>query len=122
MKSIVTGVGRSRHDALVRSIAQKLRTKVPLVNNGDDTSVLTTRKFLFDKSRRHDDDDDDQEQQQRLLVLFGENYLQLKSDLKERKRLYDIDTGAENKLSPKELSRRAAARAGLKLPEVKHFD
>ena len=59
-----------------------LFTKVPLVNNCDDTLVLRTRKFLFDKSRCRDDDD--QDQQQRLLVLFRENYLQLRNDLKER--------------------------------------
>jgi hypothetical protein len=30
--------------------------------------------------------------------------------------LYELDAGAEKKLSPKEMSRRAAARAGLQLP------
>jgi hypothetical protein len=37
-------------------------------------------------------------------------------DLKERARLHELDQGADEKLSPKELSRRAAARAGLQLP------
>ena len=41
----------------------------------------------------------------------------LKQDLKERGRLHELDGGAEKKLTPKELSRRAAARAGLKLPD-----
>jgi hypothetical protein len=41
----------------------------------------------------------------------------LKRDLKERARLHELDQGADEKLSPKELSRRAAARAGLQLPE-----
>ena len=40
----------------------------------------------------------------------------LKKDLKERARLHELDQGADEKLSPKELSRRAAARAGLQLP------
>lgn len=40
----------------------------------------------------------------------------LKMDLKERARLHELDQGADEKLSPKELSRRAAARAGLQLP------
>mmetsp|Transcript_10681 Transcript_10681/g.12384 ORF Transcript_10681/g.12384 Transcript_10681/m.12384 type:complete len:102 (-) Transcript_10681:208-513(-) len=46
----------------------------------------------------------------------------LKQDLKERGRLHEIDGGAEIKLTPKELSMRAAARAGLQLPEETNFD
>ena len=42
----------------------------------------------------------------------------LKSDLTERARLHELDQGADEKLSPKELSRRAAARAGLQLPKL----
>lgn len=42
----------------------------------------------------------------------------LKRDLKERARLHEMDQGADEKLSPKELSRRAAARAGLQLPKL----
>ena len=46
------------------------------------------------------------------------DYFKLKTDLAERERLYEIDAGADNKLTPKELSRRAAARAGLQLPDL----
>ena len=49
------------------------------------------------------------------------NYYILKNDLKERNRLHLLDGGVESKLSPKEMSRRAAARAGLLLPE-EHTD
>mmetsp|Transcript_4325 Transcript_4325/g.6602 ORF Transcript_4325/g.6602 Transcript_4325/m.6602 type:complete len:129 (-) Transcript_4325:275-661(-) len=42
----------------------------------------------------------------------------LKSGLRERGLLHELDGGAEIKLSPKEMSRRAAARAGLQLPET----
>lgn len=42
----------------------------------------------------------------------------LKRDLQERARLHELDQGADEKLSPRELSRRAAARAGLQLPEL----
>jgi hypothetical protein len=52
------------------------------------------------------------------LHKFGGYYQKLLDDLKERKRLLDLDTGAEQVLTPKELSRRAAARAGLQLPEL----
>eukprot|EP00585_Thalassiosira_rotula_P012313 CAMPEP_0196132918 /NCGR_PEP_ID=MMETSP0910-20130528/2349_1 /TAXON_ID=49265 /ORGANISM="Thalassiosira rotula, Strain GSO102" /LENGTH=132 /DNA_ID=CAMNT_0041392573 /DNA_START=87 /DNA_END=485 /DNA_ORIENTATION=+ len=46
------------------------------------------------------------------------DYYILKQDLVERGRLHDLDQGADEKLSPKELSRRAAARAGLQLPKL----
>lgn len=42
----------------------------------------------------------------------------LKADLVERARLHEIDAGADTKLSPMELSKRAAARAGLQLPKM----
>lgn len=45
-----------------------------------------------------------------------QNYQLLLKDLQERGRLYELDRGADEKLTPKELSRRAAARAGLQLP------
>lgn len=45
------------------------------------------------------------------------NFHVLNKDLRERGRLHELDGGVEKKLSPKEMSRRAAARAGLLLPE-----
>lgn len=44
-------------------------------------------------------------------------YYQLRRSIAERAKLYAMDTGAEQVLTPKEISRRAAARAGLQLPE-----
>ena len=49
---------------------------------------------------------------------LAKDYFNLKRDLHERERLQKLDTGAEVQLSPKEMSRRAAARAGLQLPEI----
>ena len=46
------------------------------------------------------------------------NYYHMKCDLVERGRLYKLDTGAEVQLSGTEMSRRAAARAGLQLPKL----
>ena len=46
------------------------------------------------------------------------DFFTLKRDLQERARLHELDQGADEKLSPRELSRRAAARAGLQLPEL----
>jgi len=44
-------------------------------------------------------------------------YYELRRSLAERAKLYELDSGAEAVLSPKEISRRAAARAGLQLPD-----
>lgn len=46
------------------------------------------------------------------------DFYTLQADLFERARLHELDAGADVKLSPKELSRRAAARAGLQLPNL----
>ncbi|KAL7540346.1 hypothetical protein ACHAXR_010043 [Thalassiosira sp. AJA248-18] len=46
------------------------------------------------------------------------DYFILKQDLTERARLHELDQGADEKLSPKELNRRSAARAGLQLPKL----
>ena len=52
------------------------------------------------------------------LRNMAHDFYVLQSDLAERARLHELDAGADIKLSPKELSRRAAARAGLQLPDL----
>ena len=52
------------------------------------------------------------------LSKMAYEYMILRQDIDERRRLHKLDTGAENQLSPREMSRRAAARAGLKLPKL----
>lgn len=47
-----------------------------------------------------------------------QDFHRLRSDLAERAKLHAMDTGAEEVLTPKEMSRRAAARAGLQLPQM----
>ncbi|KAL9183514.1 hypothetical protein ACHAXT_004370 [Thalassiosira profunda] len=54
----------------------------------------------------------------RVQRQIAYDYWILKQDLAERARLHELDQGADEKLSPKELSRRAAARAGLQLPKL----
>lgn len=58
------------------------------------------------------------ERQAVLLRKLAYDYSQLQRDLTERARLHEMDAGAEVKLSPMEMSRRAAARAGLQLPAL----
>lgn len=60
--------------------------------------------------------DGDELQQQKLLLAY--EYLTLRQHMDERKRLQQLDSGVETKLSPREMSRRAAARAGLQLPDL----
>jgi hypothetical protein len=52
------------------------------------------------------------------LRKLAYEYMILRQDIDERTRLQRLDTGAENQLTPHEMSRRAAARAGLQLPEL----
>ena len=52
------------------------------------------------------------------LRKMAYEYMILRRDIDERSRLQKLDTGAENQLSPREMSRRAAARAGLELPKL----
>ena len=53
-----------------------------------------------------------------LSPTAADNYSSLLEDLKERRRLQLLDAGAEVQLGGKESARRAAARAGLEVPEV----
>eukprot|EP00535_Pseudo-nitzschia_heimii_P008571 CAMPEP_0197175002 /NCGR_PEP_ID=MMETSP1423-20130617/1337_1 /TAXON_ID=476441 /ORGANISM="Pseudo-nitzschia heimii, Strain UNC1101" /LENGTH=140 /DNA_ID=CAMNT_0042624039 /DNA_START=166 /DNA_END=588 /DNA_ORIENTATION=- len=54
----------------------------------------------------------------RELRKMAYEYMILRRDIDERSQLQKLDTGAENQLSPLEMSRRAAARAGLQLPKL----
>jgi hypothetical protein len=75
------------------------------------------QKYVLQQYRVHDEEDS----ARRKKTALAANYWKLQKDLAERARLYDLDTGAENILSPHEMSRRAAARAGLQLPKL-HTD
>mgnify|MGYP001182381021 CR=1 len=46
-----------------------------------------------------------------------DNYSSLVERIEERKYLHSLDTGAENKLGHKELTRRSAARSGFQMPK-----
>mmetsp|Transcript_21808 Transcript_21808/g.32343 ORF Transcript_21808/g.32343 Transcript_21808/m.32343 type:complete len:135 (+) Transcript_21808:120-524(+) len=56
--------------------------------------------------------------QANILRKMAYDFSVLKTDLMERGALHTLDGGAEVKLSPKEMSRLAAHRAGLELPEA----
>jgi hypothetical protein len=56
--------------------------------------------------------------QQQKLRKMAVDAARLADALSERKKLYDMDAGAEVQLSGPELTRRAAARAGLLPPDM----
>ena len=59
------------------------------------------------------------EQTERLRQQkIAHGFYRLRRDLQQRAELHALDTGADQKLSPMEMSRRAAARAGLQLPKT----
>lgn len=53
-----------------------------------------------------------------VLRKMAADYLRLSDDLKERGRLHELDGGADVKLSTAELTKRAASRAGLLVPDL----
>eukprot|EP00529_Nitzschia_sp_RCC80_P033066 CAMPEP_0113521870 /NCGR_PEP_ID=MMETSP0014_2-20120614/44882_1 /TAXON_ID=2857 /ORGANISM="Nitzschia sp." /LENGTH=127 /DNA_ID=CAMNT_0000419881 /DNA_START=631 /DNA_END=1014 /DNA_ORIENTATION=+ /assembly_acc=CAM_ASM_000159 len=73
----------------------------------DNTKHNTMRKFVLGQYRSADNNE-----------VFAKDYLQLRLDIEERSRLHRLDTGAEKQLSGHEMSHRAAARAGLQLPDL----
>jgi hypothetical protein len=56
-------------------------------------------------------------EQAKILRKMAYDIHILKNDLREREKLHQLDGGAEVKLTPKEMSRLAARRAGLELPQ-----
>ena len=83
-----------------------------------DTSSSTTRQFVLQKARQLQQQEQEQPSSSAQMRVVAETYAKLIEDLKERERLLRLDTGVENQLTPKEMSRRAAARSGLLLPEL----
>ena len=80
------------------------------------TAPPVTRKYILSQYRASQAATP-QERIQQSRVL-AEEYCNLQRSIAERAELHKLDKGAEGQLSPKELSRRAAARAGLQLPEL----
>lgn len=90
---------------VLRGILRRLRTNVDLVG-GDSSGPI--REYVLRASRKDP----------KGMEEVGRRYAVLQRDLQERARLLALDTGAEVQLSPMEMSRRAAARAGLQLPKL----
>jgi hypothetical protein len=89
----------NRTNASTKYLMQRFRQ----VNAAANTSNTTASSSL--------------EQNTRLKTVLAECLL-LRQDLQSRAALYALDAGADQILTPRETSRRAAARAGLQLPEL----
>ena len=96
---------------VLRGILRRLKVKCGMV---DIHSESQTRKFILEQYRANQSRTATVEDLRKLAY----DYYMLKVDIGERERLQKLDTGAEVQLSPKEMSRRAAARAGLQLPNL----
>ena len=59
-----------------------------------------------------------EEQEVVRLKQLVDDVLVLQRELRAREELYQMDASAETALTPMEMSRRAAARAGLQLPDL----
>ena len=103
-----------------RGILRHLKTELPpeLARKAtpEGVSATATRDFVIQQYRVSQHISTQEEITE--LRQLAADYLALRNDLKERARLYELDSGAESVLSPKEMSRRAAARAGLQLPDL----
>jgi hypothetical protein len=76
----------------------------------------STRAYVLEQFRESQAIASQQQIEERRKLAW--DFLSLKKDLAERERLQKIDTGAENQLTPQEMSRRSAARAGLQMPQL----
>eukprot|EP00563_Minutocellus_polymorphus_P019518 CAMPEP_0197726360 /NCGR_PEP_ID=MMETSP1434-20131217/14959_1 /TAXON_ID=265543 /ORGANISM="Minutocellus polymorphus, Strain CCMP3303" /LENGTH=142 /DNA_ID=CAMNT_0043312269 /DNA_START=58 /DNA_END=486 /DNA_ORIENTATION=- len=83
--------------------------------SGQDMSEATLRDYVLTEYRKNMSVTP---QREVMLRRIAYDYLVLKDDLTDRKRLHELDGGADTKLSPAELTRRAAARAGLQVPKM----
>ena len=101
------------HQALASASAPN--TSRPQADGGKDMSEVTLRDYVLAEYRKNMSVPP---QRGAMLRRIAYDYLVLKDDLTERARLHQLDGGADTKLSPAELTRRAAARAGLQVPKL----
>lgn len=128
---IATGISSHSPLHILRKIFRLLKTPLltpRLYQKAATTSGLPSKSrsnsgtiYLMLQYRAHFQAKDSTfvSKQRNRAILFW----QLRRSLAERAQLYTLDRGAEELLSPREMSRRAAARAGLQMPnEHLHVD
>ena len=120
---------------VLRGILRHIKTKPSTETNNFNAATSATASSSSSTSVAQPQDSSQQSLQQHILSQYrasksipppkatalrnvAYDYWMLKKDLVERARLHEMDAGADEKLSPRELSRRSAARAGLQLPKM----
>ena len=109
---VLRGILRHIKKATPSSSAEAATTSQLNNNSGNEMSL---HQHVLSQYRKSISATPAQAQHLRKIAY---DYLNLKKYLTERGRLHELDSGADMKLTPKELSRRAAARAGLQLPKL----
>eukprot|EP00956_Cyclotella_meneghiniana_P014273 scaffold21329_cov49-Cyclotella_meneghiniana.AAC.2 len=100
---------------VLRGILRQLKKTSPSPSSSSNTSPSSLRHQILTQYRTSQNTPQPKADTLRIMAY---EYLTLQTNLVERARLHELDAGADVKLSPRELSRRAAARAGLQLPEM----
>ena len=104
-----TSNNKSRSNASTKFLIQQYRMASLSSTTPNTATTEVNHNTTMSRKQHH--------QQQQLQQRFASELYLLRQDIHQRGELYLIDTGADQQLSPHELSRRAAARAGLQLPE-----
>ena len=123
---------------VLRGILRRLRVnKTDHISKSSSSQIIdngttsATRKYVLNWYRRelvdhnnnnnnnaNNNNNNSKKEEEKLHKLLANEYLSLRENIDERTRLQQLDAGAEKQFSPKEMSRRAAARAGLQMPDL----
>ena len=96
------------------------KSTAPSVNRSNKVRINETTAFLIRQYRMAETLTSDVEREK--MRKMATEFYQLRRDVAARGELYALDAGADQVLTPHETSRRAAARAGLQLPELYNDD
>jgi hypothetical protein len=108
---------------LIQRTSKTAATSTDTVQTGTQSSSRSngTTKYFIEQCRLATVSSSTHSEKERtskpMNTQFLQELYQLRTDIVSRGELYTIDAGADQQLTPHELSRRAAARAGLQLPE-----
>jgi hypothetical protein len=99
---------------VLRGILRRLKIKTDKVDNTVNPNPM--KRYVLSQYRASMTET--RPEKVEALRKMALEYFTLREDIAERSRLHELDTGAEVQLSAREMSRRAAARAGLQLPDL----
>jgi hypothetical protein len=97
-------------------LSENLLKKSTIINRSNKFRSNESTAYLIRQYRMAANSTSESEKEK--LRRMAMEYYQLRRDIAARGELYAMDAGADQVLTPHETSRRAAARAGLQLPEL----